>query len=64
VKDDDGFHRRCGSRRAGSNGSAGRRSRFRSISDLDAHCGGGTHSIVYENPAIWNLDVSVSGFDN
>ncbi len=33
------------------------------ILDLDAHCGGGTHSLIQENPRIWQLDVSVSGFD-
>ena len=33
------------------------------ILDLDAHCGGGTHSIVHDNAAIWNLDVSLSRFD-
>jgi len=33
------------------------------ILDLDAHCGGGTHSLIGDNPAIRHLDVSVSSFD-
>jgi acetoin utilization deacetylase AcuC-like enzyme len=33
------------------------------ILDFDAHCGGGTHSLVKEKPQIWQLDVSVSSFD-
>lgn len=33
------------------------------IIDLDAHCGGGTHSLIKDNPSIWQLDVSVSRFD-
>ena len=34
------------------------------ILDLDAHCGGGTHSLIAEHPGIWQLDVSVSSFDS
>ncbi len=33
------------------------------ILDLDGHCGGGTQSLVRDNPRIWQTDVSVSGFD-
>ena len=33
------------------------------ILDLDAHCGGGTHSLIANNPRIWQLDVAVSDFD-
>lgn len=33
------------------------------ILDLDAHCGGGTFSLIANNPAIWHLDVSVAGYD-
>jgi acetoin utilization deacetylase AcuC-like enzyme len=33
------------------------------ILDLDAHCGGGTHKIVCEWPAIVHLDISVDDFD-
>jgi len=33
------------------------------ILDLDAHCGGGTHSIVRHWPAIVHLDISVAPFD-
>ncbi len=33
------------------------------ILDLDAHCGGGTQSLIRDNPNIWHTDVSVSGFD-
>lgn len=33
------------------------------ILDLDAHCGGGTHSIVGAHPSIRHVDVSVSSFD-
>ena len=33
------------------------------ILDLDAHCGGGTQSLIGDNPAVWHTDVSVSGFD-
>ncbi len=34
------------------------------ILDLDAHCGGGTHSLIGGNPAIRHTDISVSGFDD
>src|SRR5205085_10730708 len=34
------------------------------ILDLDAHCGGGTHSLIKNNPKIWQVDVSVNVFDN
>src|SRR5206468_3112593 len=33
------------------------------ILDLDAHCGGGTASLIANMPRIWQLDVSVSAFD-
>jgi len=33
------------------------------IVDLDAHCGGGTHSLIRDEPRIWQLDLSVSNFD-
>jgi len=33
------------------------------IVDLDAHCGGGTHSLVAGMPRVRHLDVSVSDFD-
>lgn len=34
------------------------------ILDLDAHCGGGTHEIIKNDPRIWQIDISVSGFDS
>ncbi len=34
------------------------------ILDLDAHCGGGTHSLVADEERIWHTDVSVDGFDS
>src|SRR5688572_10500928 len=34
------------------------------ILDLDAHCGGGTHSLVAYDDRIWHADVSVDGFDS
>ena len=34
------------------------------ILDLDAHCGGGTHSLIQSHPRIWQLDVSVSPYDD
>lgn len=34
------------------------------ILDLDAHCGGGTYSLVAENPHVWQLDIAVSSFDS
>lgn len=33
------------------------------ILDLDAHCGGGTESLIADDPRIWQVDVSVVGFD-
>jgi acetoin utilization deacetylase AcuC-like enzyme len=33
------------------------------ILDLDAHCGGGTASLIAGEPRIWQLDVSVDWFD-
>jgi len=33
------------------------------ILDLDAHCGGGTHSLIGRHSAIRHTDISVSGFD-
>jgi acetoin utilization deacetylase AcuC-like enzyme len=33
------------------------------ILDLDAHCGGGTASLIADEPRIWQVDVSVSPFD-
>jgi acetoin utilization deacetylase AcuC-like enzyme len=33
------------------------------ILDLDAHCGGGTHTLIAEDPQIWQVDVSVDAFD-
>lgn len=33
------------------------------ILDLDAHCGGGTHSLIKDDPRIWQVDVSVDAFD-
>ena len=33
------------------------------ILDLDAHCGGGTHSLIADDQAIWQVDVAVNGFD-
>ena len=34
------------------------------ILDLDAHCGGGTHSLIKDAQRIWQIDVSVSNFDS
>ncbi len=34
------------------------------ILDLDAHCGGGTHSLISDDSRFWQLDVSVSEFDS
>jgi acetoin utilization deacetylase AcuC-like enzyme len=34
------------------------------ILDLDAHCGGGTASLVEEAPTVWQLDVAVRDFDS
>lgn len=33
------------------------------ILDLDAHCGGGTASLIADLPDVWQIDVSVSGVD-
>ena len=33
------------------------------ILDLDAHCGGGTRSLIEEEPRIWQVDVAVSSYD-
>lgn len=33
------------------------------ILDLDAHCGGGTQSLVGDDPRIWHCDVAVDSFD-
>jgi len=33
------------------------------ILDLDAHCGGGTASLIDGHPALWQVDVSVSEYD-
>ncbi|HEY8287577.1 MAG TPA: hypothetical protein VIJ28_24620 [Chloroflexota bacterium] len=33
------------------------------ILDLDAHCGGGTHSLVADDPRIWHADVAVDAYD-
>lgn len=34
------------------------------IVDLDAHCGGGTHSLIADDDRIRQIDVSVSGIDS
>jgi acetoin utilization deacetylase AcuC-like enzyme len=34
------------------------------ILDLDAHCGGGTQSLIAEDPRIWQIDVSVNSYDS
>ena len=33
------------------------------IIDLDAHCGGGTHSLIMNHPQLWQIDVSVNDYD-
>jgi acetoin utilization deacetylase AcuC-like enzyme len=33
------------------------------ILDLDAHCGGGTASLIADDPRLWQIDVSVDRFD-
>jgi acetoin utilization deacetylase AcuC-like enzyme len=33
------------------------------ILDLDAHCGGGTASLIEDEPRIWQVDVSVNSYD-
>ena len=34
------------------------------ILDLDAHCGGGTYSIIKDDRRIWQIDISVCAFDS
>jgi acetoin utilization deacetylase AcuC-like enzyme len=34
------------------------------ILDLDAHCGGGTASLIEADPHIWHVDVSVNAYDS
>lgn len=34
------------------------------ILDLDAHCGGGTHSLLGDNPRVYLADVAVSTYDS
>ena len=34
------------------------------ILDLDAHCGGGTHSLIQNHPRLWQVDVSVIPYDD
>lgn len=34
------------------------------VIDLDAHCGGGTHSLLGANPGVRLMDVAVDGFDH
>jgi len=33
------------------------------ILDLDAHCGGGTASLIRNDPRVWQIDVSVDSYD-
>lgn len=33
------------------------------VLDLDAHCGGGTASMIADDPRIWQVDVAVSAYD-
>jgi len=33
------------------------------ILDLDAHCGGGGHSLIMEHARLWQIDVSVNEYD-
>ena len=33
------------------------------ILDLDAHCGGGTYDIIKDDRRIWQIDISVCGYD-
>ena len=33
------------------------------ILDLDAHCGGGTHSLVENLTNVWHLDIAVNEYD-
>jgi acetoin utilization deacetylase AcuC-like enzyme len=34
------------------------------ILDLDAHCGGGTRSMIQGDPRIWQVDVAVNSYDS
>ncbi|MSP63349.1 MAG: hypothetical protein EXR72_24000 [Myxococcales bacterium] len=34
------------------------------VLDLDAHCGGGTHSLLGDEPRVRHIDVAVSSFDD
>ena len=34
------------------------------IIDLDAHCGGGTHSLIKDHARLWQVDVSVMPYDD
>jgi acetoin utilization deacetylase AcuC-like enzyme len=34
------------------------------ILDLDAHCGGGTASLIARNERLWQIDISVSPYDS
>ena len=34
------------------------------VVDLDAHCGGGTHSLIKNHPRLWQVDVSVMPYDD
>ena len=34
------------------------------VVDLDAHCGGGTHSLIQNHPRLWQVDVSVMPYDD
>jgi acetoin utilization deacetylase AcuC-like enzyme len=34
------------------------------VIDLDAHCGGGTHSLIGALPGVHQLDIAVDGFDH
>jgi acetoin utilization deacetylase AcuC-like enzyme len=34
------------------------------VLDLDAHCGGGTHSLIQNHPRLWQVDVSVMPYDD
>jgi len=34
------------------------------ILDLDAHCGGGTASLIADEPRVWQIDVSVNSYDS
>src|SRR5207302_8258401 len=33
------------------------------ILDLDAHCGGGTAALIQDDPQVWQIDISVNGYD-